>query len=54
MKSEAKSRQPIVSPKKSYQKPTLTIYGNIEKVTLQGTSSTTGDNRVKANHKTGG
>lgn len=54
MKSETKSRQPIDSPKKSYQKPTLTVYGNIEKITLQGTTSTAGDNRVKANHKTGG
>ncbi|HEV3483350.1 MAG TPA: hypothetical protein VGR97_13605 [Candidatus Acidoferrales bacterium] len=54
MDSPVKSDQPRVSPKKSYLKPTLRIYGNIEKVTLQGISSTTGDNRVKANHKTGG
>ena len=54
MDSPVKSDQPRVSAKKSYLKPTLRIYGNIEKVTLQGTASTTGDNRVKANHKTGG
>lgn len=54
MDSRVKSDEPRVPPKKTYLKPTLRVYGNIEKVTLQGTASTTGDNRVKANSKTGG
>jgi hypothetical protein len=41
--------------KKSYQKPSLHIYGTMEKIT-QSNSHTpvSGDNRGKANHKTGG
>lgn len=54
VKPEAKSRQPAVSPKKSYVKPEIRIYGNLEKITLQGTRGGIGDNNTKRNGKTGG
>jgi hypothetical protein len=54
VKSEAKSGQPTVSLKKSYVKPKLRIYGNLQKITLGGTMSGAGDNTNKMNGKTGG
>ena len=54
MKSEARSGQPTVSPKKSYVKPELRIYGNLQKITLAGGMTGLGDNPNKMNGKTGG
>jgi hypothetical protein len=49
------SRQPTVSPKKCYLKPELRVYGNIEKITLQGRIGVLGDNvPIKDNLRTGG
>jgi hypothetical protein len=42
------------SSKKPYLRPCLSVYGNIEKITQNGGKGPTGDNRTKANHKTGG
>lgn len=50
----ATSREPGVSLKKSYVKPKLHVYGNIEEITLQGTHTGVGDNGTKKNGKTGG
>ena len=54
MDSGATSREPRVSSKKNYVKPELHIYGNVEEITLQGGHTGIGDNRTKANGKTGG
>lgn len=42
------------SSRKPYLKPCLHVYGSIEKITHQGGTGPTGDNRGKRNHKTGG
>ena len=54
MDSGTTSREPGVSPKKSYVKPEIRIYGNLEKITLTGTKGGVGDNSNKMNGKTGG
>lgn len=55
MGSEPEGRNPALPVRKAYTKPALRPYGTLESIThFQARSNTGGDNRSKANHRTGG